>query len=333
MNDLSPPRIPGLRYYPDSRPGIARRRCGKGFVYVAADGTRIAEPAERARLAAIAVPPAYENVWITPHANGHLQATGRDARGRKQYIYHDGWAEHRALAKYDQLADFGRCLPRLRSYVARSLRAGTGSVDLAVGAVLALIDRASIRVGNSTYMRENRSFGATTLLGRHVRFGEDRVRVSFRGKGGKLIRRTLAGRALQAAMSRIHDLPGAVFATWIGEDGEPHAVTSERVNAVIAEICGEAHTAKTFRTWNGTHAAFCLAMQPGPVSIRDMATCAAERLGNTPAVARSSYIHPAVIALAGTDLDVRQARMAALATPANAGLRAGEAELIGFLDG
>lgn len=332
MNDLTRLRVPGLIYYPDDRPGITRRRCGKGFAYYAADGTRIADSAERARIAAIAVPPAYEDVWITPHANGHLQATGRDARGRKQYRYHPDWAAHRSSVKFDQLAAFGRALPRLRAFIARSLRAETGTANLAVGAVLALIDRASIRVGSPAYVRDNRSFGATTLLGRHVRFGDDRVTVSFRGKGGVRVRRTLTGRALQRAMSRIHDLPGAAFATWLDDDGTPHAVRSEQVNAAIAEVCGEGHSAKTFRTWNGTHAAFVLALQPGAVTIREMAEAAAARLDNTPAIARSSYIHPEVISLTELDPEARVARLAKLPGPALAGLRAGEPGLIGLLE-
>lgn len=332
MNDLSRPHIPGLRYYPDDRPGIARRRCGRGFAYYDTDGTLISDAGERARIAAIAVPPAYVDVWITPHANGHLQATGRDARGRKQYLYHEHWAEHRAQVKFDQLGEFGRSLPRLRSFITRCLRAETGSADLAVGAVLALIDRASIRVGNPVYMRENRSFGATTLLGRHVRFGADRVTLSFRGKGGATVRRTLNGRALQAALNRIHDLPGAAFATWLGEDGEPHAVRSEQVNAAIADICGDGHSAKTFRTWNGTHAAFCRATKPGPLTVGDLAERAAERLDNTPAIARSSYIHPSVIALAEMDAENRMAVLGALSPKPVSGLRAGEADLICLLE-
>ncbi|MCU0911575.1 MAG: DNA topoisomerase IB [Rhodobacteraceae bacterium] len=333
MNDPQRPRVPGLVYYPDSGPGITRKRCGRGFAYYAPDGTRIADPAERARIHAIAVPPAYERVWITPHANGHLQATGHDARGRKQYRYHEHWADYRASVKYHQLAAFGRSLPRLRARIARSLRAEPGSVELALGAVLALIDRAAIRIGNRTYLRANGSFGATTLLGRHVRLSDNRVTISFPGKGGARVRRHLTGRALQRAMSRIHDLPGATFATWLGEDGEPRAIRSDQVNAAIAEVCGEGHSAKTFRTWNGTHAAFQVALEEGALSVADMAKAAAARLDNTPAVARASYIHPAVLALAGIEAGERLRRLDGHPGPQLTGLRAGEAALIGFLEG
>lgn len=332
MTATPPPRIPGLTYYPDDRPGIARRRSGRGFAYYDADGARITDPDERARIAAIAVPPAYVDVWISPHGNGHLQATGRDARGRKQYRYHKDWAEHRARRKFDQLAAFGRALPRLRDFIARSLRAEAGSESLAVAAVLALIDRASIRVGSPAYVRENKSFGATTLRGRHVRFGKGGVTIAFPSKGGIRVRRTLPGPALQRALSRIHDLPGAELATWIDEEGDPRPVRSEQVNAVIAAVCGAGHTAKTFRTWNGTHAAFLCALRSEALTIREMAEAAAERLDNTPAIARSSYIHPAVIDLAGVGREERGKLLGGLKGPELSGLRAGEADLIAFLE-
>ncbi|MCV2868851.1 DNA topoisomerase IB [Defluviimonas sp. WL0002] len=332
MHDLSKIRPSGLLYYSDDQPGITRRRCGSGFAYYASDGTLIRDRKERDRITAIAVPPAYDEVWITPHPNGHLQATGRDARGRKQYRYHPDWSEHRATVKFDQLSIFGRALPRLRGFIARSLGAETGSAELALGTVLALIDRASIRIGNQAYATQNQSFGATTLLGRHVRFRKDRLILSFPSKGGARIRRTLSGPALQRAMSRIHDLPGAALATWLDESQIPHVLRSEQVNAVIAEICGEGMTAKTFRTWNGTHAAFCIALRPGPVTIAEMAEAAAERLDNTAAVARKSYVHPAVIDLARLDPDQRLRLLRASPGPGLSGLRSGESELIGLLE-
>lgn len=330
MKDLTD--VPGLIYYPDDRPGISRRRCGAGFAYFSAQGAHIKDRAERARIAAIAVPPAYDKVWITPFDDGHLQATGADARGRKQYIYHPDWAAHRAAVKFDQLGEFGRHLPRLRAFISRNLKAGAGSVELALGVVLALIDRASIRVGNPAYARDNKSYGATTLLCRHVRIEQNRMRLSFPSKGGIRVRRTLTGPALQKALSQIHDLPGAALAGWIGEDGAPRQLRSEEVNAAIASICGAGVTAKTFRTWNGTHAAFLRALKPGPVTIADMAEAAAERLDNTPAIARNSYIHQDVVALAGIEAEDRTRRLNKLRAPDLDGLRAGEARLIAFLE-
>ena len=320
----------GLCYFPDDRPGITRIRRGRGFSYRSPDGTTIRDAAERKRIALIAVPPAYERVWISPLSNGHLQATGRDARGRKQYRYHPDWTAQRAARKYAQLAAFGETLPRLRARIAEGLRAEPGSQDLAVAAVLALLDRAAIRVGGVDYARDNESYGATTLLPDHVRFGKDGVTLDFPGKGGTQITCRLHGKRLERALHKVHDLPGAELISWIDEDGQPRGVRSEQVNALIAEVCGEGMTAKTFRTWNGTHAAFSCACRLDAPRIADLTEAAAERLGNTPAIARTSYVHPEVIALAGAE--DRSRRLSRLKPKDRHGLKAGEAELIAFLE-
>jgi DNA topoisomerase-1 len=330
---MTTPRPPRLVYYPDDRPGITRRRRGRAFSYHDPDGRLIRDPSERARIIAIAVPPAYEAVWITPHPQGHLQATGRDARGRKQYRYHPAWAAMRAERKYDALAAFGRALPRIRGRIAAGLRAPAGSRELALAAVLALLDRAALRVGNEEYARENGSYGATTLLGRHVRFDDaGGVTLDFPGKRGTPVSCTLRGPRLQRALHRIHDLPGAELIGWIDEDGTPHSLRSDEVNAALADIAGEGTSAKTFRTWNGTLAAFARAVQEGPLRIADMAAAAAGRLHNTPAIARSSYIHPKVIALADLSEAARARSLAALRPPALAHLRAHEDRLIALLE-
>ncbi|RKF12617.1 DNA topoisomerase IB [Roseovarius spongiae] len=323
---------PRLVYFPDDRPGITRRRRGRGFSYYAPGGALIRDAAERARINAIAVPPAYASVWITPEPMGHLQATGRDAKGRKQYRYHADWAAMRAQRKYDGLAAFGRSLPRLRGRIAAGLRAPRGSRDLALAAVLALLDRAALRIGNEDYARENGSFGATTLLDRHVRFDAGGVTLDFPGKRGAPVSCHLHGPRLQRALHKIQDLPGADLIAWTDEDGAPRALRSDEVNAALAEICGEGATAKTFRTWNGTHAAFARAAQEGPLRIADMADAAADRLNNTPAIARGSYIHPQVIALADLSDADRAARLRALRPPSLARLRAREGRLIAFLE-
>ncbi len=325
-------RPPKLVYYPDDRPGISRRRRGSGFSYHTPDGALIADPAERRRIASIAVPPAYEAVWITPKPLGHLQATGLDAKGRKQYRYHPEWAAERAQRKYDGLAAFGRTLPRLRARIANGLRAPEGSRDLALAAVLALLDCASLRIGNENYARENGSYGATTLLGKHVRFDASGVTLEFPGKRGIPVSCHLHGPRLQRALHKIHDLPGAGLFVWLDEDGAHHPLGSEEVNAELAEICGEGTSAKTFRTWNGTLAAFSLAVRDGPLRIADMAQTAAERLSNTPAIARSSYIHPKVIALAEVSDGERAARLGTLRPPDLGRLRAHENALIAFLE-
>jgi DNA topoisomerase-1 len=336
MSRRRPAAPRGLVYHPDREPGFSRQRRGKRFSYRDAEGRLIRDPDERARIAAIAIPPAWEDVWISPHANGHLQATGRDARGRKQYRYHPDWAAHRARRKVGQLPSFGRALPRLRSHIAGLLGAKAGTPELALGTVLALIDRTAIRVGSPEHVRENRSYGATTLRRAHLRIAEGYARLSFAAKGGQRVRRELRGARLMRALAKVHDLPGAELATWIDDDGATHAVRSEQVNAAIAAICGEGHTAKTFRTWAGTHAAFAVALRAArtgaPLTLRDMAEAAAERLSNTPAVAKASYIHPAVLDLARMGSEERAKRLLDLTPATLSGLRAGEGELIGFLE-
>ncbi len=322
-----------LIYYPDDRPGISRRRRGRGFSYHLPDGSLIRDTNERARIAAIAVPPAYKAVWITPKPLGHLQATGRDAKGRKQYLYHAAWAEQRAQQKYDGLAAFGRMLPRLRARIATGLRTSKGSHDLALAAVLALLDRAALRIGNEDYARENGSYGATTLLGKHVRFDANGITLEFPGKHGTPVLCHLHGPRLQRALHKIHDLPGAELITWTDENGDSHPLRSEDVNTYLAEVCGEGTSAKTFRTWNGTLAAFSVARQhEGTLNITDMTEAAAERLCNTPAIARSSYIHPQVISLAEKSEDERARCLNALRPPGISRLRAHENQLIAFLE-
>ncbi len=298
-------RSSGLRYYPDSRPGIGRRRCGRGFVYIDPDGKRIVEAEELRRIKALAIPPAYDDVWISPQPSGHLLATGYDARGRKQYRYHPGWTEAQAETKFSSLVDFGTALPAIRRRIRRDLELEPGAEDFAVAAAAALIDRLSLRVGGASYARENGSYGALTLRRRHVRFREGKIHVSFKGKGGKRVRRQLADTSLQKVLEKICDLPGAELLSWIDKNGVGHSVSSANLNAYLAEAGGsDAFSAKTFRTWAGTVAAFAVAIREGKPTISAMAKAAAERLHNTPAIARKSYVHPAVIALAEKPTDL-----------------------------
>jgi DNA topoisomerase-1 len=287
-----------LRYYPDSRPGISRRRCGRGFCYYAPDGSRITDETERARIHALAVPPAYERVWISPIPNGHLQATGHDSRGRKQYRYHPLWSEAQADTKFASLLEFGAALPRLRRQVWRDLRGDLGERSLALAAAVALLDRLSLRVGNPVYAKENNTFGALTLKRRHLILSDGRLLVAFRSKGGKRVRRQIAHRTLHRALEKIRDLPGAELLTWLDARGEPHALTSAALNAYIAETGGsDGFSAKTFRTWAGTLAAFEVVLKQAEPQVKDLAEAAATRLHNTPAIARTSYIHPEILGL------------------------------------
>lgn len=288
-----------LEFYPDDRPGIARQRRGRGFSYIAPDGTRIADLRERKRLSALAVPPAWEGVWISPKRNGHLQATGRDVKTRKQYRYHDDWSALRARKKFDHLLEFGEALPGLRRRVLRDLRnKEAGDHSFAIAAVIALIDRACLRIGSQTAVRENRVYGATTLRRRHIDLESNHIRLTYRAKGGQIVSKALQDKTLNTVFSSLDDLPGADLMTWVDDAGQPRTVTAGEVNAFLTDYLeNDALTAKTFRTWNGTVSALQTVVSNENPTIKDVAEAAAERLHNTPSIARTSYIHPHVIDL------------------------------------
>ncbi|WP_226780134.1 DNA topoisomerase IB [Oceaniglobus trochenteri] len=324
---------PDLIHYPDSRPGITRHRAGRGFSYRAPDGTRIEDADERARLAAMAVPPAYEDVWMCPVARGHLQATGRDAKARKQYRYHPDWTAFRARKKFDDLPRFGAALPALRRRIAADLRREDADRPFAIAAVLAMIDRMSLRIGNAGYAQGNGAYGATTLRSRHMRVDDDgAITLRFTAKGGQKVRRPVHDRTLQRTLHRLDDLSGATLVGWVDDDGTAHSVSSDAVNAALAEMTGEEGlTAKTFRTWNGTVAALHAALTDGKRTIKAMSEAAAKRLANTPAIARKSYIHPSVIALSEADAkDIDSIRDT---MPDIAGLRQDERRMMALLGG
>lgn len=314
-----------LIYYGDDRPGIARLRNGDHFTYRAADGTTIDRKTERARLDAMAVPPAYEDVWMSPLANGHLLATGRDARARKQYRYHEKWAAAQAETKFNGLVAFGHALPKLRRLVKRDLEEDAGERVFALASAVTLIDRASLRVGNADYSRENGSYGTVTLQNRHVKLDGNKISLRYTAKGGKKVRRQINDRTLAKTLGKINDLPGAELLSWVDADGDVHQLNSTALNSYIAQAAGDdGFTAKTFRTWAGTVAAFEVG-EKGAATIKDMAQAAAQQLSNTATVARNSYIHPAVIDLAGSDpLEIDVGR--------TSGLFAAEARLLAFLE-
>ncbi|MBM2575490.1 DNA topoisomerase IB [Jannaschia sp. Os4] len=316
---------PDLVYYPDSRPGISRRRAGRGWSYAAPDGTTIDDAEERKRLNGLAVPPAYADVWISPRRRGHLQATGYDDRKRKQYRYHDLWAEWRAAKKFDGLAEFGEALPRLRARVAKGLGDEPGTEAFALAAITRLIDRTSARVGSESNLRENGTEGATTLRTRNLALDGDRIELGWRAKGGKRVRKHLTDATLARALHRLQDLPGAPLFEWL-DGGEVRRIEAQRLNDWLREATGvEGATAKTFRTWNGSVAALDAALAEGAgVTVRRMSEAAADALHNTPSIARTSYVHPDVIGLAEEWRDV--------AVPdAPSGLRRTERALLGRL--
>ena len=324
----------GLVYVSDSEPGIRRQRTGRGFCYRLPDGSLVRDPALKARIAALGLPPAYENVWICIDGNGHLQATGYDARGRKQYRYHPDWQALKSGDKFDQLIAFGRALPKLRRTVRRDLAGAPGTVDTMLAAITVLLDEAQLRVGNRAYAVENNTYGATTLLKRHVSLSDGRIELRFTAKGGKRVRRTLKHPRLQRLLEECSDLPGRQLFVWRDEGGVVRPIDSGRLNTYLADISGIAVSAKTFRTWAGSLAAFSMARRAieegGRPTIKGMAMAAADLLHNTPAIARSSYIHPDVIALADTPEVLRTAlRRPPMAIP---GLRAEEERLLRFLE-
>jgi DNA topoisomerase-1 len=285
----------------DRAPGITRRRRGRGFQYVAPDGKTITGRAERRRIESLAIPPAWTDVWICPSPNGHIQATGRDARGRKQYRYHPRWREVRDETKYHRMAAFGRALPRIRRRVDRDMRRRSLSRDRVVATVVRLLDSTTIRVGNDEYARENRSFGLTTLRDRHVDVRGDRITFRFRGKGGRVHDVELEDPRVARVIRRCEELPGQDLFQYVDEDGRPVDVTSDDVNDYLREAAGDEFTAKDFRTWTGTVlAAWTLEELGGGDGApkRQLVSAiekVAEELGNTPAVCRSCYVHPDVI--------------------------------------
>jgi len=293
----------GLRYSSDDRPGIRRRRRGRGFQYLDAHGRTITDREERARIDALAVPPAWTDVWICPSPNGHLQATGRDARGRKQYRYHPRWRELRDEAKYDRMLAFAAALPRIRRRVDRDIARNALSKPRVVATIVRLLDETGIRVGNDEYARENGSFGLTTMRKRHVEVEGSRIAFRFRGKSGKTTDVDVTDPRVARVLRRCEGLPGQHLFQYVDEDGEPVDVDSDDVNAYLREVAGGDFTAKDFRTWTGTVLAAWALEELGEAGSQTQATrqvvraveSVAKELGNTPAVCRSAYIHPQVI--------------------------------------
>ncbi|HEY7024722.1 MAG TPA: hypothetical protein VH371_07170 [Candidatus Limnocylindrales bacterium] len=304
MSDENPnehaARAVGLRYVNDDEPGITRKRAGKGFSYRAPDGAIIRASDELARIRALAVPPAWTDVWICASARGHIQATGRDARGRKQYRYHSSWSRTRDEAKFERTIAFARALPRLRRRVARDLRRRGLPRDKVLAAVVRLLEMTLIRVGNEEYARQNSSFGLTTLRRRHAKVRGESVKFTFRGKSGVSHSVGIRDRRLARVVRQCQDLPGQRLFEYVDDDGHAQTVSSEDVNEYLRDAMKSDFTAKDFRTWAGTVLAI-RALKPldgeTPTKARVKAAVAevAQVLGNTPAVARSGYIHPAVI--------------------------------------
>jgi DNA topoisomerase-1 len=296
-------RQAGLRYSSDADPGIRRVRHGKGFSYVGHDGQAVRDKETLARIRALAVPPAWTDVWICRFANGHIQATGRDARGRKQHRYHARWRETRDESKFDRMVEFAAALGDIRDRTDADLGRPGLPREKVLAAVVRLLELTLIRVGNDEYARLNRSFGLTTLRDRHAKISGTSIRFRFRGKSGQQHEVGLRDRRLASVVRRCQELPGQELFQYVDEDGNVRDIASDDVNDYLREISGGDFSAKDFRTWAGTVFAFraLRALEPADSATdarRNVVAAMRETagwLGNTPAVARKSYVHPAVV--------------------------------------
>jgi DNA topoisomerase-1 len=317
--------IPALRYVSDLEPGIRRKRRSGGFSYVDPEGRTISDRAERKRIAALVIPPAWVDVWISPDPQGHILATGRDARGRKQYIYHPQWHEMRAHDRFSALLEFGAGLSAMRATIDRHLRLPALSRDRVLALMVRLLDTTLIRIGNREYARTNGSYGLTTLRRKHVRREGNRLRFTFRGKSGKEHSITLRDPRAANAMRRCEELPGQEIFKYVDENGTTRSIQSQDVNDYLRALCGRDFSAKDLRTWGGTVVAVRALLAhldegalPGQASVvKSAVKVAAHALGNTSAVARRHYIHPAVIRAYedGTLLEHRSAASRGRASP------------------
>jgi len=293
--------VAGLRYVSDEdTPGIRRERHGRGFTYRDADGRAVRDTTFLKRIRALAIPPAWTDVWISPDADAHLAATGRDAKGRKQYRYNPAFVEVRGLAKFGHLIAFAEVLPRIRKTVHEHLGLRGMPREKVLATVVALLEQTLIRVGNEDYAKQNGSFGLTTLRNRHVHVAGSELRFLFKGKSGKTWRLSVKNRRVATVVRACQELPGQNLFQYLDEDGNPQRVTSSDVNAYLREAAGREVTAKDFRTWSGTvDAALAFHRLEGPPlkkHVREVVAQVAERLGNTAAICRKCYIHPDIIA-------------------------------------
>jgi DNA topoisomerase I len=324
----------GLHYVSDATPGLTRRRTGSGFTYFHPDGKRVRNRAIVARINSLAIPPAYTQVWICPDPNGHIQATGRDARGRKQYRYHPRWRTERDGTKYDRMLAFGAALPQIRRRVDADLALRGTPREKVLATVVRLLETTLIRVGNEEYVRTNKSYGLTTLCTRHVDVNGAEIRFEFRGKSGITHRVTVNEPRLAKIVRRCLDIPGQDLFQYLDEEGNARPIRSTDVNAYLQSASGADFTAKDYRTWAGSVLAMSELLRLPSDSARHarknivttMKTIAS-RMGNTPAICRKCYVHPALLdAYTAGSLTVAIARR-------RGGLNREEAAFLGFLHG
>jgi len=293
----------GLRYVSDDRPGYTRKANGEVFKWFDAEGTLIRDEQRLLRINRLAIPPAWTEVWVSPSLNGHIQATGRDARRRKQYLYHERWREVRDENKYDRIISFGKALSKIRKRVSQDLKLPGLPREKVLATVVQLLERTFIRIGNEEYARENKSFGLTTMKDRHVEVKGSKLRFRFRGKSGREHEVDVTDRRIAKIISKLQDLPGQDLFQYLDEDGKVRDISSQDVNEYLREITGEDFSAKDFRTWAGTVlTAIALNAQEkfetqkqAKSNIKTAISAVARILGNTPAICRKCYVHPAVL--------------------------------------
>jgi len=303
----------GLRYVTDDQSGFSRQRKGEEFEYLDQKGKPIRDEQRLLRIKRLAIPPAWTEVWICPSSNGHIQATGRDARRRKQYRYHERWREIRDENKYDRLVNFGKALPKIRKRLKRDLALKGLPREKVLATIVQLLERSFIRVGNEEYARENKSFGLTTMQDRHVDVKGSKLRYRFRGKSGRQHEVDVTDRRIARIVSNLQDLPGQSLFQYVDDEGKVRDITSQNVNEYLREITGEDFTAKDFRTWAGTVLAAIALSAAGEfetkkqakANIKNAIEAVAKMLGNTPTICRQCYIHPIVLEtyLKGTSVD------------------------------
>lgn len=336
-----------LQYVSDAVPGIRRARRGTGFSYIGPDGRPLRERSELERIRRLAIPPAYTQVWICPSPLGHVQATGRDARGRKQYRYHAEWRRVRDEDKFDRMLEFGEALPRIRARVQRDLKDGGARPgrETVLATVVRLLDTTLVRIGNDEYARSNGSFGLTTLRNRHARVNGREITLQFRGKSGVQHRVALEDPRVARVVRRCQAMPGQALFQYEGDDGELHGIGSDDVNDYLREASGAEFTAKNFRTWHASvHALALLGELPGERTeekredegftrreLNDVLADVAQRLGNTVAVCRKSYVHPRVLEATPARLRSAAERLAALRR--RRGWSVAERQLVAYLTG
>jgi DNA topoisomerase I len=298
LDESSEARNAVLRHSSDSEPGITRKRMGRYWAYFDADGKRITDRGEIDRLNAIGLPPAYTDGWFCADPDGHLQATGVDARGRKQYRYHADFRAKRESVKYEGLLEFGKSLPKLRQRIEQDLKRRNLSRETVLAAVVRLLDTEHIRIGNEQYAKANKSYGATTLRSRHLRRTGHSLMMRFAGKHGIVHEVTITDGHLRRICKRCQELPGQMLFQYVNGDGEPKPITSGDVNDYIREASGGEFTAKHFRTWSASVIALEQLLkkrEDARISVKTVVEPVAEALGNTPAISRKSYVHPSLL--------------------------------------